>query len=334
MFFPSLLWSRLLTGLRLIRLIQNRLWRLEFWFLTSVASSIGKASGHPSAGSVVSSLGCRAFGQGWGGVVIFAVVSVAFGVSSSREGLVTESVLCGSCSSGDASLGAGKASLGDCSGNRGGFSVISLSLRVLEQSCSYSPPNWWQSSLTMTSQSPSSSTSKLRWGSCSLFIRTWGTSWGMESGWNEDRPAKNYRFAQSLNTLKIKIISVYVLGMRATGRTLSEEPMTIKRSTSSLSCFMALWNISGRFSPKKTISGFMIAKGISGHREQWGTTWRMKMYIVIKVQYNKNTLNMSYKATQLSRSRRHVVASQSLCSQAERLIYFKESKKILKLTLI
>lgn len=55
------------------------------------------------------------------------------------------------------------------------------------------------------------------------------------------------------------------------------------------------------------------------------------MYIVIKVQCNKNTLNISYKATQLSSSRRHVVASQSLCSQAERLIYLKESKKIFKL---
>lgn len=59
-----------------------------------------------------------------------------------------------------------------------------------------------------------------------------------------------------------------ILGMRATGRTLSEEPMTIKRSTSSLSCFMALWNISGRFSPKKTMSGFMMAMGISGQRGQ------------------------------------------------------------------
>lgn len=67
-----------------------------------------------------------------------------------------------------------------------------------------------------------------------------------------------------------------ILGMRATGRTFSEEPMTIKRSTSSLSCFMALWNISGRFSPKKTMSGFMIAKGISGHRGQCGTNCKRK----------------------------------------------------------
>ncbi len=69
-----------------------------------------------------------------------------------------------------------------------------------------------------------------------------------------------------------------VLGMRATGRTLSEEPMTIKRSTSSLSCFMALWNISGRFSPKKTMSGFMIARGISGHRGHRGTTCRTNSF--------------------------------------------------------
>jgi len=66
--------------------------------------------------------------------------------------------------------------------------------------------------------------------------------------------------------------SANILGIRATGRTLSEEPMTIKRSTSSLSCFMARWNISGRFSPKKTMSGFMIAMGISGQCGQRGTT--------------------------------------------------------------
>lgn len=47
----------------------------------------------------------------------------------------------------------------------------------------------------------------------------------------------------------------------------------MRRSTSSLSYFMALWNCSGKFSPKKTISGFMIASGSSaGHLGQRGTT--------------------------------------------------------------
>lgn len=200
----SLLSSRLLIGLRLIRLIQHRLWnsRLEVWFFTSVASSVGEPSVHTAAGSVVSSLWHWTFGQGCGGVIILAALSVTFGVSASCEGLVSESVLGSVCSSWAASLEAGKASLGDCSGNRGGFSVISLSLTVLEQSCSCSPPNWWQSSLTMTSQSPSSSTSKLRWGSCSLFIRTWGTSWGMESGWDEERPVKYYKFVLTIRITK------------------------------------------------------------------------------------------------------------------------------------
>ena len=64
---------------------------------------------------------------------------MTFRLSVSSEGLIAESVLCGLCSSSAASLEAGKASLGGCSGNRGGFSVISVSLTVLKQSCSKSP---------------------------------------------------------------------------------------------------------------------------------------------------------------------------------------------------
>lgn len=50
-----------------------------------------------------------------------------------------------------------------------------------------------------------------------------------------------------------------LLGMRATGLTLSEEPMTMSRSHSSLSAAILLWKCSGKPSPKKTISGFMTA---------------------------------------------------------------------------
>lgn len=64
-----------------------------------------------------------------------------------------------------------------------------------------------------------------------------------------------------------------LLGINATGLTFSEDPMTIRRSTSFLSYFMARWNCSGKFSPKNTISGFMIARGSSGgHLGHLGTT--------------------------------------------------------------
>lgn len=65
----------------------------------------------------------------------------------------------------------------------------------------------------------------------------------------------------------------HLLGINATGLTLSEDPMTMRRSTSFLSYFMARWNCSGRFSPKNTMSGFMMASGSSGgQRGQRGTT--------------------------------------------------------------
>lgn len=58
--------------------------------------------------------------------------------------------------------------------------------------------------------------------------------------------------------------------------------MTIRRSTSSLSCFIALWKNSGRFSPKNTMSGFIIARGISGgHLGHRGTTCNVWCHISI-----------------------------------------------------
>ena len=49
-----------------------------------------------------------------------------------------------------------------------------------------------------------------------------------------------------------------LLGIRATGRTLSEEPITIKRSQFCLSSAICWWNSSGKLSPKNTMSGFMM----------------------------------------------------------------------------
>ena len=63
-------------------------------------------------------------------------------------------------------------------------------------------------------------------------------------------------------------VEMYLLGIKATGLTLSEDPMTISRSHSSLSAAIWLWNSSGKLSPKNTISGFITASGVSaGH---WG----------------------------------------------------------------
>jgi len=53
--------------------------------------------------------------------------------------------------------------------------------------------------------------------------------------------------------------------MRATGRTLSDDPITISKSQLFLSSSIALWKLSGRPSPKNTISGFIIPKHILNH---------------------------------------------------------------------
>lgn len=163
--------SRLLIGLLLTRLIQYRfrLSRTEVWLFASPASSFATSSLWGSGDSASSTLRLAAFEQGSDGVT----VSLTFSLSVSSGGLSAGSV--------EASSGGGG------SANRGGFSVISLRVRVLKQSCSKSPPSRWQSSLMMPSQSPSNSTSKFRWGSGSLLIRTWGTSWGMESGQRREK---------------------------------------------------------------------------------------------------------------------------------------------------
>lgn len=80
----------------------------------------------------------------------------------------------------------------------------------------------------MMSPSPNNSTSNLRCGSGSRFMRICGICDGIDEGIN------------------------------ATGRTFNDEPITISRSHSSLSLAIASWKASGRPSPKNTMSGFMI----------------------------------------------------------------------------
>lgn len=46
--------------------------------------------------------------------------------------------------------------------------------------------------------------------------------------------------------------------MRATGRTFKDDPITINKSQLFLSSSIALWKLSGRPSPKNTMSGFII----------------------------------------------------------------------------
>lgn len=60
-----------------------------------------------------------------------------------------------------------------------------------------------------------------------------------------------------------------LLGISATGLTLSEEPTTMSRSHTSLSAAIWVWNSSGKLSPKNTMSGFMTASVEDGlHRGQ------------------------------------------------------------------
>lgn len=181
---------RLLIGLLLIRLIQYRfrLSSTEVWLFASPASSFATSSLWGSRDSASSALRFAAFEQGSHGVS----VSLTFSLSVSSGGLSAGSV--------EASSGSGG------SANRGGFSVISLRVSVLKQSCSNSPPSRWQSSLMMPSQSPSSSTSKFRWGSGSLLIRTWGTSWGMESGRRRETEKQKLRYRKPSTDNRKKIL--------------------------------------------------------------------------------------------------------------------------------
>jgi len=69
------------------------------------------------------------------------------------------------------------------------------------------------------------------------------------------------------------------LGIMETGRTLSDDPMTIKRSHSSLSDSIWWWNSSERLSPKKTMSGLRMASSSPAlHWGQRGITYNTKIY--------------------------------------------------------
>lgn len=182
---------RLLMGLWQIRLLQQRLDISSCW------CSSGSSSSGLSARGLVVLAGCVFKPSDWRlraplesvvsveGLVLPHVSSVSSFVSGDAAvwlsaGLVTSeesaaSVSCVEVLSADD--GGGSAGLDD---GAGGFSRISLRREELKHSCSKSPPSRWQSSFTMTSQSPSSSTSKFRCGSGSRFINTWGTSWGIE----------------------------------------------------------------------------------------------------------------------------------------------------------
>ena len=62
-----------------------------------------------------------------------------------------------------------------------------------------------------------------------------------------------------------------LLGIKDTGRTFSDDPMTINKSHSNLSSAIWSWNSSGKLSPKNTMSG--LISGISascGHLGQRG----------------------------------------------------------------
>lgn len=102
-------------------------------------------------------------------------------------------------------------------------------------SCSQSGFIWQVSSLTTSSEYPKSSTSKLRCGSASLFIRIWGTSWARRSTM-ACSVLIHTEFKASLPVVICDYIHGYSpripdsLGTSATGLTLRDDPMTIKRS--------------------------------------------------------------------------------------------------------
>lgn len=78
----------------------------------------------------------------------------------------------------------------------------------------------------------------------------WDVSW---------KSTCKHKRASMRNVSFIVIVWQGLLGIRATGRTLSEDPMTMIKSHSSLSMAIELWNSSGKPSPKKTMSGFITA---------------------------------------------------------------------------
>ncbi len=200
--------SRLLIGLWQIRLLQHRLRSSTCWrsavsssFRSSVVSSASVAS-HAAllSGQGLAVCGECSFGlesnwsvlvsgngSGWGLVSLAAGEDAVSGSSSSGDSEISYSVI---GTSSDAPVTAPWASVDGLGAD--GFSVISLRRDELKHSCSKWPPRRWQSSFTMTSQSPSSSTSKFRCGSGSRLIRTWGTSWGME-------PSERHAFTKQIS---------------------------------------------------------------------------------------------------------------------------------------
>ena len=94
------------------------------------------------------------------------------------------------------------------------------------------------------SQLPSSSKSKfIGYSKGSLFIKTWG------------------------------ILSSTAVGIKQTGLTFIELPMTMTKSALSLSSVIWLWNASDKGSPKKTISGFITGMGSSLLRRSLSMIW-------------------------------------------------------------
>lgn len=169
---------RLLMGIWQIRLLQQRLDISSRW------GSSGSSSSGLSALGLVVFIECVFEPESVSGeaLALLDVSWVSSFVSGDGADVVTseESVSVGATpASCDDVLSDERGSAGRADG-AGGFSRISLRREKLKHSCSKSPPSRWQSSFMMTSQSPSSSTSKFKCGSGSRFINTWGTSWGIE----------------------------------------------------------------------------------------------------------------------------------------------------------
>ena len=160
----------------------------------------------------------------------------------------------------------------------------------------------WQSWLTMISQSPSNSTSKTMWRRGSRLIKIWGTLFGRAPVWMHK--SKNWCF----NFHKWKKNEKENLhGIRATGRTFKEDPITIIKSQSSLSIAMERWNSSGIPSPKKTISGFMIGFGdVIVSRLSWGCTHLVQS----GMRCSNISFSISVDATRLLQRKQEAVANE------------------------
>lgn len=117
---------RLLIGLLVTRLIQYR-FRFSgaaFWLFASAASSLAPSCMSGPGGS-------PAFEHGSEGAALQLAVSVTFALSASSGGLLTESSDCSSSRGTSPEAGKASSAGGDSSANRGGFSVICWSVRLL-----------------------------------------------------------------------------------------------------------------------------------------------------------------------------------------------------------